>query len=132
MGTNYYWTRPQDSAGPLNSDHEIHLHIGKSSFGWCFALASHPDLGILTLADWIPCFFYPGSRIECENGIAYSPGGMLDQIMKRSGTAPPRVKNHDSIDAAPGPNNLLRARIDGCHCVRHGAGTWDIMEGEFF
>jgi hypothetical protein len=29
-----------------------------------------------------------------------------------------------------GPNNLLRHQI-GRYCVGHGAGTWDLIVGEF-
>jgi hypothetical protein len=37
--------------------------------------------------------------------------------------------------AEPGPNNLVRHRLDleerGQGCVRHGEGTWDYITGEF-
>ena len=37
-------------------------------------------------------------------------------------------KNHAFL----GPKNLLRARVDGRHCIGNGKGTWDLIAGEFF
>lgn len=34
-------------------------------------------------------------------------------------------------NAVPGPNGLARHRIDMAHCIGHGAGTWDLILGEF-
>ena len=33
--------------------------------------------------------------------------------------------------AEPGPNGLVRAKINGVHCIGHGEGTWDYITGEF-
>lgn len=33
-------------------------------------------------------------------------------------------------NAVPGPNNLLRHKIDQ-HCIGHGDGTYDYLVGEF-
>lgn len=33
--------------------------------------------------------------------------------------------------AEPGPFGLARTRVDGQRCVGHGAGTWDLIAGEF-
>lgn len=54
MGTNYYWTGPNYYwIGPETVKCECcgheperqHLHIGKSSGGWCFSLRTHKKPG---------------------------------------------------------------------------------------
>ena len=34
-------------------------------------------------------------------------------------------------NAEHGPNGLVRSKIDGHHCIGHGAGTWDLEVGDF-
>jgi hypothetical protein len=58
------------------------LHIGKSSFGWCFGLAVHE--GIQSLADWERVWATPGVHIEDEYGRPFSVEEMRDRITKRS------------------------------------------------
>lgn len=160
MGTNYYfYFCPSDS--PLNpsirileeyNENNIHakalellreakeaerLHIGKSSGGWCFAL--HVTDTIRSLEDW-KSKWAEGVIVD-EYGTEYTPEEMLQVITGRSRPEPVRVspldpyyksvedlleKNHAEL----GPNNLLRHKI-GLHCCGHGAGTWDLIEGEF-
>jgi len=128
MGTNYY---VKADACPHCGRGETDLHIGKSSCGWTFALNTHPDFGIRSLADWRS--FWRGKSIIDEYGRSVSQAKMLDIIRRRSRPVPADfdsallVRNH----ALPGPNGLLRSRVDGRHCIAHGRGAWDIMRGEF-
>lgn len=39
---------------------------------------------------------------------------------------------HRSNNSERGPNNLLRHKVDGVHCIAHGSGTWDCIVGDFF
>ncbi len=120
--TNYYTVK---RCGHCN--HEERLHIGKSSGGWCFTLATHA--GIASLDDWSRKFYEDGITIEDEYGHPVTPAEMLSVITERSGQG-----NHRSgIDGQcmPGPNGLRRSTIDGRHCIAHGEGTWDIWAGDF-
>lgn len=147
MGTNYYMKK--SGACPCcKREHET-LHIGKSSAGWCFALHVMPERGINDLEDWQKLWNEPGVTIETEYGEQVTAEEMTQVITQRS-----RDKSVDETfrtnpgafgswysnardfynrnGATPGPNNLLRHRIDSFgHCVKHGAGTWDCIEGEF-
>jgi len=38
---------------------------------------------------------------------------------------------HRENHSEPGPNNLVRHKIDDVHCIGHGEGTWDLITGEF-
>lgn len=132
MGTNYYLQLPGTDACKHcgRSDDAEKLHIGKSSVGWCFSLHVIPERGIYDLADWLPLF----ERYEIcdEYGDALTAQDMVEYITARSWSSVYErgetwyVSNH----AEPGPNGLARHRI-GCHCVKHGDGTWDCITGEF-
>lgn len=113
MSTNYYTIKRCD-----HCHHEERLHVGKSSGGWCFSLATHPTQGITSLDDWRRKFGEDGITIEDEYGFSVSPAEMLATITERSGFA---LAGHA----------LHRCTIDGRHCIGHGEGTWDIMVGEF-
>ena len=124
MGTNYYLKAPGD----------VLLHIGKSSSGWCFSLRVYPVLGIKTLNDWKFIFCDPYALIEDEYGRFLTPSEMLNVINNRS-WAPALdlyayavyTKNHTE----PGPNGLLRCKVDGDHCIGHGEGPWDYIVEDF-
>lgn len=56
MSTNYVAYIPD--AQPVQSDSRVavtyrKLSFGRSSAGWVFLLDVYPDLGILTMADWV-------------------------------------------------------------------------------
>lgn len=140
MGTNYYYRK--------SSRHEK-IHIGKSSGGWCFAL--HVYNGneglfqitlrgikiwptIQSLNDWKKLFEYPGAKITDEYGNEHTPAQMLNVIENRSWAHQREwtPEEYEKNQAEPGPNGLVRSKIDGKHCVGHGSGTWDLMVGEFF
>lgn len=139
MGTNYYLHRNTcDHCG--RSDEP--MHIGKSSGGWCFSLHVIPEHNINDLPDW---------EREWANGIIKNEYGdtllaieMRDHIIERCGSTPWEEHTYGngpleyvseavmlkSNHAERGPNNLLRNQI-GDHCIGHGAGTWDLIEGYF-
>lgn len=145
MGTNFYLHR-KDACPCCKRDYEI-LHIGKSIVGWCFALRVYPKLGINDLEDWQKLWPEPNVKIVTDAGREITPEAMLSVITDRKAAKSPEqtFKNTDihkayaSIrefynrnGAIPGPNNLLRHRIDEySHCVKHGAGTWDRIDWEF-
>jgi hypothetical protein len=151
MGTNYYLH--QKTALP-EPDHEVILHIGKSSGGWCFSLHVMPELGINSLQDWIDLIEARTSAglvvIKNEYDEEVSLQDLLNVITKRHGFASIdenfkkgselmlptwnyRDAEHflDRNHAIRGPNNLLRHRNDGRLCIGHGEGTWDLCTGEF-
>ena len=125
MSTNYYTVK---RCGHCN--HEERLHIGKSSGGWCFALATHPDKGITSLDDWRRKLAEDGIVIEDEYGQDSTPSEMIAEITERVGSG--RKYSDFAGMGVQGPNGLRRNTIDGSHCIEHGPGTWDIMRGEFF
>lgn len=128
MGTNYYM-EPQAPCETCKRPFE-QKHIGKSSAGWCFGLHVYPEDGINDLADWIREWSKSGSRIVDEYGKAVTLDEMEQRVTKRSGRSPDAAfysENH----AVPGPNGLVRSQVDGRHCIGHGAGTWDLLIGEF-
>jgi len=133
MGTNYYFTPA--TAGPCEhcgrSDSNEELHIGKSSGGWCFALHIIPEKGINDLDDWVKLF--PTGTIRDEHGDTIDAAEMMETITERSVRGPIKRDHafHYSNNSEEGPNGLVRSRVDGRHCTKHGAGTWDCMPGEF-
>lgn len=133
MGTNYYATVPPC---PHCGRTDERVHIGKSSAGWCFALMTHHDLGINTIEDWKR--YLAGKVITDEYGDAHGLDELLTIIVDRQWRErkdpfgyPSWAAFHAANSSEFGPNNLLRHRIDGRHCIGHGAGTWDYMRGEF-
>lgn len=123
MGTNYYLKSPGD----------LLLHIGKSSGGWCFSLRVYPILGINTLDDWKSIFCDQHVLIEDEYGRFLTPAEMVNWIEGRSWAYPGTYTEafHAQNHSEPGPNGLLRHKVDGVHCVGHGEGTYDYLVGDF-
>jgi hypothetical protein len=130
MGTNYYWH--ERHACPTCDRPFEALHIGKSSGGWCFSLHVYPDDGIRDLPDWEERFARAGSWIDDEYGSPVTAAEMRRTIADRGRPEWPSGSTFDyaSNGAEPGPKNLVRHRI-GRHCVGHGAGTWDLIIGDF-
>lgn len=135
MGTNYYLHK---NTCPCCKRAEETLHIGKSSFGWCFILHVIPDDDINDLEQWEELF--RNHPIFDEYGDCVTAEGMMDIITNRSGPdrdpdyVPMGYKSYDGFlrqnHAIVGPNNLLRAEL-GSFCIKHGRGTWDCVTGEF-
>lgn len=107
MGTNYYLHR-ESCAHCGRGDGP--LHIGKSGAGWAFSLHVYPEDGIKDLGDW-QALWGPPHRIVNEYRDEVTPADMLASIAER-------------------PPTCLRHTVDG-FCIGHGAGTWDLMVGEF-
>jgi len=143
MGTNYYLHENVcEHCGRGDSE----LHIGKYSAGWCFALhaiipSEYEDAKpIASLEDWKAKFSQPNTVIKDEYGDTITADEMLS-IITECGPREQRDdpggpydnwddfyrKNH----CLPGPDNMLRRRLDGRHCIAHGEGTWDMITGEF-
>ena len=140
MGTNYYWV-----SDPCVTCHHSteRVHIGKSSWGWCFDLHVIPEQGLNTLNDWCEKW-RDGGKIVDEYGETIIPSEMKRIITKR---AHQRRKTtdwammgyrddadfHNKNHSQSGPNGLLRHAIslDGRHCIGHGKGTFDYIVGDF-
>jgi len=140
MGTNYYWTEDPCQSPCKHCDGGERLHIGKSSWGWCFSLHVIPYDGINSLNDWKAKFAVPGSRITNEYGEVLSAEEMVRTITERHSHKDEDVKPygyssweqfHRDNGSRPGPNGCLRHKVDGVHCVGNGEGTWDYITGEF-
>jgi hypothetical protein len=144
MGCNFY-LHPQADCPCCKRPYE-RLHIGKSSYGWCFSLHVIPDLGIHTLEDWQERWSQPGAFIRDEYGDEVSPEEMLAKIAERAHNVKTdwdsdwwrhRDYYQDETDfhyknmSERGPNFLLRHRVDGVHCCGQGPGTYDYILGYF-
>lgn len=140
MGTNYYVRLGSgnrcDKCG--RCDEEELLHLGKSSSGWCFGLRVYPDKGIANLEDWLAILAQPTTSAFSEYDLktALPKYEVIGNIIARhvSDTAASAVSFTEDFlsrnNAIRGPGNLLRHRL-GEHCIGHGAGTWDLIVGEF-
>lgn len=131
MGTNYYLLK--DTCQHCGKPDEK-IHIGKSSCGWCFALRVTDD--IKNLSDWKKLF--RNHSIIDEYGCNVSTDRMMEIITCRHSNNTDHGPFYDTWEefhirnnSEPGPNNLVRSKIDGSHCVGHGDGTWDLITGEF-
>lgn len=141
MGTNYYM---EFDKCPCCGERKDSIHIGKSSAGWCFSLHVYPENNINTLDDWVGLLLktVPSQAvIKDEYGDEETIIDMVEIIKNRSFPFRPAEDipygyssweecyrlNH----AEPGPNNLMRHKVDGTHCIGHGEGTWDYIVGEF-
>ena len=126
MGTNYYHrTILCDKCG-----HYVKKHIGKSSGGWCFGLHVYPDEHINDLQEWE--FLWQTGEIFDEYGEKITPAEMKSIITERGWKGSGLDKTWFSQNSAePGPNGLARSKIDGHHCIGNGAGTWDLVVGNF-
>lgn len=103
----------------LNEDFYQELHIGKSSAGWRFLLATYPernpenagevwlDRPIEGLGDWIRLFNDPRNEIVDECGAELTPERMIDVIANRECFAGGGLLAHEE-----GP--YCRAMGDGC------------------
>ncbi len=139
MGTNYYSVRRGFDYESAESFWDIRgtedcIHIGKSSLGWCFSLHVVPEMGINTFEDWIRMFIEPDRIIINEYHEVVPFDRMMGVITARS-RKEPCTWDQESLDrnhAEPGPNNLVRHRIDPENgCVGHGEGTYDYITGDF-
>lgn len=143
MGTNYYWYKTP--ACDCCNREDAPMHIGKSSYGWCFSLRVYPEENIKTLDNWKVLLAQRGSYIRNEYGGIINVNNLLSIITERSNSSSWESRNygdsawyknedefHRKNHSARGPNFLLRHKIDGVHCIGHGDGTYDYLIGEFF
>ena len=138
-------------------DDRPHLHIGKSSMGWCFSMHVIPELKINSWADWRKFRTSYGVKIVDEDLEEVSILNLIDRVENRSCKRPlgkpedifekPKddfLKNlykgietwgdfYKQNSAIPGPNNLLRHDMNAKYssCVGYGEGTWDYLTGEY-
>ena len=132
MGTNYYMMKGQripeaDYDHPLSgliregTGRPAAIHIGKSSYGWCFSLHVILQHGIHDLIDWkafATRLLGEGWRIEDEYGEVLT-AEELWKIVERV--------DWEQQDGRP----LNRHYVDGGSCIGHGEGFYDYMVGEF-
>jgi hypothetical protein len=141
MGTNYYRQnlvgRCSECGRPHETEYVQRLHIGKSSFGWCFSLHVYPERGILSPEDWKREWSHEGFEIRDEYDRLVTQQTMWETITNRQHSG-----SHKSIDGKGneysllgqyelGPNNLLRNPAKEGECWP-GEGTWDCCAYEFF
>lgn len=111
MGTNYYVRyNICEKCGRYDK-----YHIGKSSGGWCFSLHVAPELEINDLED-VKKIMDQG-EIYDEYGDQIDKNTMLKIITDRW--------KYQSI------HGLKRHKINGWHCIGHGAKDYDLIIGEF-
>lgn len=134
MGTNYYFDdQPCKECGRSDG----RRHIGKSSYGWCFALHVYPEDNLNTLEDWMTLLRATvgkgtGKLVdEYERPVTIAE--LYAEITERShpNAAPDTATFHQENFSEPGPRNLLRHQIVPDHCIGHGPGTWDLLVGDF-
>ena len=93
--------------------------------------------GIHDLSDWKKRWSWSAGRIEDEYGGTVSISDMLLRITDRSfswsgeNVEEPPAKILLVNNASPGPHGLMRHRINDGLCIGHGAGTWDLLIGDF-
>ena len=122
MGTNYYLKKesPSKCVTCKHDPDEKVLHIGKSSYGWCFSLHIIPEEGINSLDDWKAAWGASGAKILNEYDEEVLPEDMLKIITTRGpGKWSPEGREPQRHD------------LDDWNCVGHGSGSWDLVRGEF-
>lgn len=139
MGTNYYFVNKKDRTKQL--------HIGKSSYGWCFSLHVWTDqedpmkMYPRNWDDWLDMLHNRQDyQIENEEEQVVEFGDFVDNVENREHDMSwerfeegysSEKEFHEINNSERGPNNLLRHKIDGVHCIGHGEGTYDYITGEF-
>lgn len=117
MGTNFYLISkdPQHDCEHCGTKKVLKdkLHIGKSSFGWRFALHYVPNLGLIDWASWsLFIESKPDYVIEDEYGRDVDLQSLKKTVCERPG----ELRYHD---------------VDGVHCFALGDATYDMIGGEF-
>lgn len=129
MGMNFYWVTEARSpcphcGRPYDSERK---HIGKSSFGWYFALHIYPDEGINDLPDWNDRW-KTGGWIEDEYGEKITVPDMVLTIACRWGAHQSKGQDAHWFDenrAMPASFGLAVPRM-----VRLGTGTYFLQIGD--
>ena len=134
MGMNFYTIQQTNLSSFLSGDSSANdtYHIGKSSYGWVFSLHVDHDRGIYDLDDMLPMLTDSKRIIVDEDGKEISLVKLMLTIMGRSmDKLPTELPSYYSRNAILGEKNLLRSELGHNHCVKHGAGTWDCIIGDF-
>ena len=145
MSTNYYVMEETvcEKCGHKQLTGKTAHHIGKSSFGWCFALHvfTEDDVTLLTWKDWLE--YLQDRTIQDDQGDVVPLDEFIQVVTERQmggkdwgkGDVPPTYDSwqdfFDKNQAVVGPNNLLRRSLDNLHCVGYGEGPWDLVTGDF-
>lgn len=82
------------SVRALNKDYYAIYHIGKSSYGWRFLLATYPKQHIDTLEDWKKLFNDENNYIQDEYGEIIDKETMLKIITDRPPVVNPATANN--------------------------------------
>ena len=138
MGTNYYWL---SEPCPTCAHSQERMHIGKSSWGWCFGLHVLPEQGLNTYLDWAAKWRGGGIiKDENENNITVEH---MERIITQRKHEPTTARDwllmgyrdeadfHTRNHSQQGLHGLLRHTLIPGHCIGHGEGTWDYLVGEF-
>lgn len=113
MGTNYYLHAPK--CFHCGKEEEPPIHLGKSSWGWCFSLHIKPEEGIY---DWQDVQALIEEKLCSEWCIKNEYDEQISLV--------------DFIKTVTERNgSLMRHTIDHWHCIGHGKGTYDYIIGEF-
>lgn len=105
------------------------LHIGKSSVGWVFLLASYED-GPRDFDEWRPLLEDPDNTIMDEYGRQLSPASMIMTITIRRAKVGQTPDWHERNGSEPAPHGLARPKL-GPNCIAHGPGTWALVRPGF-
>jgi hypothetical protein len=114
MGTNYYLKR--DVCEHCGRAAET-LHIGKSSYGWCFGLHVDDEHELTTLGAWREAWAQPGTVIVDEYERPLTPDAMFECITDRAAYALP--------GKAPFRHPCNH------NCLGPGGPGYDLIRGEF-
>lgn len=93
---NKYYKTIED----LNKEFYQKIHIGKSSYGWHYALAIYPEYGINNLEDWKNLFSNKNNYILDEENRKVSAEEMLDSIINRKHKGISEFKTLEDFEAA--------------------------------
>lgn len=124
MGTNYYLVEA-DECLHCGRKAERGLHIGKSSYGWAFALHVYPEGADWESGEPAPRnfeewkTFFREKKIINEYGESIPEQSMISIITERGS-----YKSSKEAD-------VFRHEIDMRHCIGHGDGPWDLIVGKF-
>jgi len=127
MGTNYYvHSNANDTVCPTcGHPTQSKIHIGKSSFGWCFGLHCVPELGLNSWQDWRRFL-----KHRCVTNKTHVIKNEYDDVIDLNELTKIVTKRKNfSIHG----KSLARHAIDNKFCVGHGPGasTWDLLVGEY-
>ena len=135
MGTNYYLHAPK--CFHCGKEEEEPLHLGKSSYGWCFGLHVYPENA---LNNWQQMWSHidyltqeKDHEIRDEYGDFVDNGEFFSIVWDRSGK-PGRLFDKKWLKdnrAEIGPYGLARHALLAGHCIGHGEGPFDYIIGEF-